>query len=129
MLSSIDAQNQVYFAAVHELEKLQQEMNFEKVTTRRRQHRKHALMLGSMVLVSLMSALATHTYVPSLNRPLSAAETEALTSLMSYVAMKKSMNDSVVQEVTLLHFNAAHLHDLQADDYDLVVSYLLKLAA
>lgn len=119
---------EIYAAAVAELEELQREMSFEQVSLRKRQRRTHALVAGGILLSSLMSALTAQAYLPPFNRPLSAAEAEAVSNLVDYVAARTGAERAWLVKVVCVQLETESLNDLRASQYSEVIDYLLQLA-
>ena len=136
MTISQQTRQELYLAAVENLEQLQREMQEAKRSAEReamevqnRSGRKiQVLLAGGVLLSSLMSALATHAFLPPLHRSLSHEEKQAIENLCGYIAAKKAVSQDWVEEIVLTRFNIHTFDELPAGDYDTALSYLLQLA-
>ncbi len=127
-----NSRNDIYLAALAELEKLQREIDFEQVAVRHSERRKRVryqtLLAGGVLLSSLMSAVAVEAIVPFAHRPLSMVEATAIHNLIGYVAMRQAANENYITLALCAHFDVMTIDELDADDYDAAIFYLLKLA-
>ena len=127
-----NSRNDIYLAALAELETLQREIDFEQVTVRRNEQRKRirhqTLLAGGVLLSSLMSAVAVEAIAPAPPRPLSMVEAAAIHNLVDYVALRQAATEAWITHALCTHFEVTTVDELNADDYDAAVFYLLKLA-
>lgn len=114
---------EIYLAAENELANALEEQEY----SRRRQRRTQAILASGLLLSSLVSGIAGNSYGMAHARPLTSAEANAIMNLMDYVALKMNASRDWVEDVVLAHFGVGGLNQIQANQYDEVIEYLVQI--